>query len=378
MFSITIPIFRFVTPALVGAVMALIPIQQTSADLLQRLNELKAVCETGALTKAECDATRAKILENHADSASTTTETSEEKVAWMCNYNGDTAPPLEDVQYQFSERASASTAVREILDVAGLMPNFIVRASGVPNAAASIRGQNRFIEYNPSFVAQLQTATGTNWAVYSVLAHEIGHHLQGHTIQSGGSRPSIELEADEYSGYILARLGATEEQARAAMNKFGQPSGSSTHPGRADRLSAISRGWERGGESRGEVSSDDTDIVGICSIDTVRQKVSAGRTRSDISSECNGQVADLPGCSVRKVARLVQGGASDIDLREACEPITTPTNPSVPTQPPINAGITNVCVTPMLRCALMQSGPPGTPCWCATPFGFPSNGMLGY
>ena len=28
------------------------------------------------------------------------------------------------------------------------------------------------------------------------VAHEIGHHLQGHTIQRGGSRPPIELEAD--------------------------------------------------------------------------------------------------------------------------------------------------------------------------------------
>ena len=37
----------------------------------------------------------------------------------------------------------------------------------------------------------------------TLLAHEVGHHLNGHTIHRGGSTPELELEADEFAGFIL-------------------------------------------------------------------------------------------------------------------------------------------------------------------------------
>ena len=39
--------------------------------------------------------------------------------------------------------------------------------------------------YNPNFINEVADATGNSWGPYSVMAHEIGHHLQGHTIQPG-------------------------------------------------------------------------------------------------------------------------------------------------------------------------------------------------
>jgi len=121
-----------------------------------------------------------------------------------------------------------------------------VRASNVPNAAASVQMGHRFIEYNPSFVKNLKQGAKTNWAVYSVLAHEIGHHLQGHTLKRGGSRPSIELEADHYSGFILAKMGASLRNAQKAMRTLGSNSSAGTHPVTAKRLKAIKEGWQKG------------------------------------------------------------------------------------------------------------------------------------
>jgi hypothetical protein len=211
----------------------------SSADLFSELSDLKKICDAKLLSDDLCKIQQEKILEKYDG----------DHEEWFCNYAGETIEPknfeVSDGK-SFSEAASASSIVKEILDEAGLAPNFIVRPASVPNAAASARGGQRYIEYNPSFVSQLKAGAQTNWAVYSVMAHEIGHHLQGHTLQAGGSRPDIELEADEYSGFILAKLGADLSSAQKAMSTFGSNSASGTHPATNERLIAIRKGWEKG------------------------------------------------------------------------------------------------------------------------------------
>ena len=90
------------------------------------------------------------------------------------------------------------------------------------------------------------TTTGTNWANYSILAHEIGHHLEGHTLDTlGGSKPPLELHADRFSGFIMAKLGATLSEAQVVMQNVASESGSSTHPPKSARLEAIAVGWRQ-------------------------------------------------------------------------------------------------------------------------------------
>ena len=142
--------------------------------------------------------------------------------------------------------------IEEIVGVTGLAKNFEVYSSpDVGNAAAWVEGNKRMIVYNPNFMNDMLSQTGTDWSVRSILAHEVGHHLQGHTIQGGGSRPDIELEADSYSGAAVRWLGGSLEEAQVAMSVLAPERGSSTHPGRRDRLAAISSGWEDAGGSRG-------------------------------------------------------------------------------------------------------------------------------
>lgn len=211
----------------------------SNADLLAELTELKKICDAKLLSDDLCKSRQEKILEKY----------DEKHEEWFCNYAGESIEPKQIDEADgksFSESASASSIVKEILDEAGLAPNFVVRPANVPNAAASARGGQRYIEYNPSFVSQLKSGTQTNWSVYSVMAHEIGHHLQGHTLLAGGSRPDIELEADEYSGFILAKLGADLPSTQKAMSTFGSNSVSGTHPATNERLVAIRKGWEKG------------------------------------------------------------------------------------------------------------------------------------
>lgn len=149
----------------------------------------------------------------------------------------------EEEIYSFSPDASAEKAVKEIVDRSGLAQNFVVQAASVDNAQAVIYGDQRYILYSQEFMLRLKGATGTNWSVYSVLAHEVGHHLQGHTIKAGGSRPDIELQADQFSGFILRMMGASREEAKKAMETLSPEQGSATHPGRSARIAAIINGW---------------------------------------------------------------------------------------------------------------------------------------
>ncbi len=160
-----------------------------------------------------------------------------------CSYFGESLPASV---VTFESDAQAREVIQRIVNASGLVPNFEIHAAGVPNAAAVIRGAKRYILYSQYFVRETKEKTGNEWAPISIMAHEIGHHLNGHTIEAGGSRPKIELEADYYSGFVLQKMGAKLRDARAAMEKFGSATGSATHPAKNDRLAAITNGWEKG------------------------------------------------------------------------------------------------------------------------------------
>ncbi len=136
--------------------------------------------------------------------------------------------------------------LEEIVDVTGLSTSFVIRPADVKNMQASISKRKRVILYNPEFVKWLFVATRDKWAAATLLAHEVGHHLNGHTIKFGGSRPHVELEADEFAGFVARRLGATLEQAQEVMRYVATNEGSSTHPARKERMDAIAKGWSRG------------------------------------------------------------------------------------------------------------------------------------
>lgn len=156
-----------------------------------------------------------------------------------------TAPVLAADPGDLATPAEARAVIQEILDAVGVKATFEVRAANIPNAAAATLKGKRYILYNPAFMAAIHKATGNKWVPISILAHEIGHHLSGHTITTTVSDPAIELEADEFSGFVLRKMGASLEDAQLAMRLAASKRASLTHPGRDDRLTAIENGWEK-------------------------------------------------------------------------------------------------------------------------------------
>ena len=143
----------------------------------------------------------------------------------------------------FTTAAQGKQIAQQIIDAVGLKPSFEIQAANIENAAAVVYGGKRYVLYNPTFINNLIKTTGTEWAAISVLAHEIGHHLNGHTVSARGSQPALELEADEFSGFVLRKMGATLLQAQSAMKTLASATATRTHPGQYDRLTSIEKGW---------------------------------------------------------------------------------------------------------------------------------------
>ena len=183
-----------------------------------------------------------------------------------CNYTGVLEGSGKKKILSFSSDRQATKVVNRILKHANLSKYFDIRAADVPNAAAVVE-QNpskpnqlvRRILYNPEFMTRIKKETGTQWAAVSIMAHEIAHHLNAHTLDLGeGSRPKSEIEADQWSGYILGLMGASLEEAQAAMKKLANNQSSQTHPAKRDRLVAIAHGWRN---AKGLVSDDNDDDI---------------------------------------------------------------------------------------------------------------------
>jgi hypothetical protein len=138
----------------------------------------------------------------------------------------------------------AQKLVTEIMNVVGLKPNFILKPASVTNIEASVSRHKRYILYNPEFISWINSATKDKWGVIALLAHEIGHHLNGHTLKKSGNT-QLELEADEFAGFVLSKLGASLEQAQRIMYYIAKAQPSETHPARADRMLAIKTGWSK-------------------------------------------------------------------------------------------------------------------------------------
>lgn len=170
-----------------------------------------------------------------------------------CDYFGYDDVP--EKVHTFASGQEAEDTISRICRAVSLTPNFDIRAAGVPNAAAVIRGNKRYILYSRTFMHDMEQKVGNRWAPISIMAHEVGHHLDGHTLESGGSRPEIELRADVFSGGVLHKMKASLSDAQAVMKALGSDHGSATHPAKHQRLEAIALGWD---ESRQQVE----DLVG--------------------------------------------------------------------------------------------------------------------
>ncbi|MEM6916768.1 MAG: M48 family metalloprotease, partial [Verrucomicrobiota bacterium] len=150
--------------------------------------------------------------------------------------------------------------VTNILKYAGLAPNFRIVEVDENNAFAMVHNGERILGFGPEYLRSISSASGTDWARLGVMAHEIGHHVQGHVLKKDETVEQAhreELEADEYAGFICGMMGSTERASyshTALMANFD----SDSHPAKSRRIEATKRGWLKAQHIRRTVNKEGT------------------------------------------------------------------------------------------------------------------------
>lgn len=150
----------------------------------------------------------------------------------------------------YKSTINATSYVSGILRNIGISDaNFVlVPCRNIANAYATIYRGRRYILYDDLFLNELSRPTNSNYFFnLFVLAHEIGHHLNGHTLLPSESievSQNEELEADEFAGFIVAKMGGNRDHIYKILEAIPHPENNySSHPTYIRRLSAALYGF---------------------------------------------------------------------------------------------------------------------------------------
>ena len=170
------------------------------------------------------------------------------KITFACNYFGKNIS-AQDICPQMQGFVTDSHAERVIGQFAQKMGQVnskfkVMQCANTDNCFATVIEGQPYIIYDRDFLNRVEETTQTDWGAVSILAHEIGHHANFHTIDGTGSRPEKEMEADYFSGFWLHEMGASLDQSEEAIKHFQGEFVTTTHPPRSQRLMAIENGWK--------------------------------------------------------------------------------------------------------------------------------------
>mgnify|MGYP001422267749 CR=1 FL=1 len=166
------------------------------------------------------------------------------------------------------EDRSIENELKKILTSIGASEKeYLLQAcSKVENASAVLYKGKRYILYGKDFLISIVNNSSL-WSNTFILAHEVGHHINGHTLdllllknneiepKTESIRHKQELQADRFAGFVLAKLGATINEASQSIALISNSNDSHSHPNKYKRLEAIKEGFNDAfGNSRTSVS----------------------------------------------------------------------------------------------------------------------------
>lgn len=169
----------------------------------------------------------------------------------FCSFYGE---PIDSEIFGFPPDDAARRRIDHIANSAGMVNTFAVYAANVPNAVATTIDGKRAILYNQDFMIRTEKAGGKDWVALGILAHEIAHHIHGDLQGRQTASPAAETSADYFSGFQLRQMGASLDEAQAAVKKVSSEKGSSSHPPKSARVAAVTNGWGKADEREKEVT----------------------------------------------------------------------------------------------------------------------------
>jgi hypothetical protein len=185
---------------------------------------------------------------------------------YLLQYGGQVGSPGIDLNRIYNEAwpRSAGTDYPEVYYTNGGENATVFRERKLPQDATAWPA----MVVDNLWLQQIAMRAGTSWVETAVLAHELGHVVYHHIDVAPTDQKPVwdrELEADQYAGYALAKLGATLADAQAVFRIIAPPTtpndyNPNDHPSRDYRLAAVRKGWLAGGGqedgTEGELSRD--------------------------------------------------------------------------------------------------------------------------
>lgn len=160
--------------------------------------------------------------------------------------------------YEWDASNEVLEEVKMICDATVIQQNFVVQRSNVDNALATIDANgNRVIYYSEAF---FQTLNNKAYEI-AILAHEIGHHLNNNSFSRSDRSPTDELQADEFAGSILCKLGYTLEDAKNLLTLKCPVQGDGFYPPRSARIEAFITGYLKAGCATSETKNPDKQSI---------------------------------------------------------------------------------------------------------------------
>lgn len=161
----------------------------------------------------------------------------------ICAYND--LPQFDSTYRVYPAPSKAEEVLSWMTDQIGISNNFRLLAgkfSEKVGGFAVIRGNHRYIVYDmdENFLPPDRNLT---WNTVALFAHELGHHVAGHTSTHNQSNHATELEADYFAGFIMNKLGASLSVAISSASKL-YPHDTESHPAASKRAVAYKKGWE--------------------------------------------------------------------------------------------------------------------------------------
>jgi tetratricopeptide (TPR) repeat protein len=207
----------------------------------------------------------------------------------------------------FMSDSEAENALDKILNTIGASKNFVLTpCSEIKNAAATSYKGIRYILYDKEFMQLINSRT-SNWSSLAILAHEVGHHINGHaidiTMYAGGvveakslaNKHKQELEADEFAGFVMAKLGADLNSALSFTNIFTDKEDTySTHPSKSKRVNAVRKGFMKAGGNSSVANTNNAPPYNNPKNTnmSVEEYINRGLERKD-SNNYNGAISDF-------------------------------------------------------------------------------------
>lgn len=156
---------------------------------------------------------------------------------------------------QFVSETEVDKLVSEMLSRFGARNRYIIiSCPQVDNCQATLYKGRPYILFNPEFLqsvkrlnfssSNLPSLKERDWAALTILAHELGHHINNHLINPlpDATARDMELEADETAGFIIYMMGGEVKDMLPAFLRSPEQ-GSYTHPPRRSRIEALEKGF---------------------------------------------------------------------------------------------------------------------------------------